>query len=177
MEEGGGADEETPDEHLGAGGMESGRGVLEIRAGEKQTGGKEDRDEDVEAVKKNEFGVLGEIADFGVVSGEIASTRNPADVRPPKTMDMGRVCVLGFVRVLMMVAMMISPPEGSALHASGSEQSEQELAEARGAVRFVGKIAVVDACDRKHADEIEGEGDASDEPTTASPDHSRAAEV
>ena len=48
-----------------------------------------------------------------------------------------------------------SPPESSALDAEQSEKSKEELNGTGGFVRFVTEVAMVDACDKKHPDDVE----------------------
>lgn len=90
---------------------------------------------------------------------------------------MGRVGVLLLVAVLVMVAVMVGPPKGAALDGGAAPDGEEELAEAGGGVGLVGEIAVVDAGDGEHAQEVEGDGRPGGEGAPTGPDHSEAAEV
>ncbi len=75
------------------------------------------------------------------------------------------------------MAMMVGPPERAALHRGASEDREEELAHARGAVSFVGEIAVMDTRHRKHTDEVERDGGPDGERTCADPNHAETAGV
>ena len=83
--------------------------------------------------------------------------------------------VLGSVAVQVVMAMMIGPPERAALHGGAGEHGEEELAEARRAVGLVREIAVVDARDREHADEVQGHRSPDGKGAGTGPDHAEAA--
>jgi hypothetical protein len=87
------------------------------------------------------------------------------------------VHVLGFIGVLVMMTMVVRPPESAALNASGPKQGEEKLAESRRAVAFMGEISVIDSCYRKHSDEVQRRGKFCREPTSAGPNYAQAAEV
>ena len=76
-----------------------------------------------------------------------------------------------------MMAMVVCPPKSAALNASGSKQGEEKLAESRGAVAFMGKVAVIDSGHREHADEIQRRGNFCREPTTAGPNYAQTTEM
>ncbi len=87
VKEKGGADEETPHEHLPTVGAE-GRGEgFEGDSETEEGNGKEDRHDEIEAVEPDELGKFREILDLGIVGGEVAFAGNPADVRPPESMN------------------------------------------------------------------------------------------
>ena len=60
------------------------------------------------------------------------------------------------IRIAMMVAMVGSPPQRSALHTGGAYQGEQELHRTRGAERLVREIAVIETGQGEHAHGVEG---------------------
>ena len=64
-----------------------------------------------------------------------------------------------------------------ALHRRRTPQREEKLASARRAVGLVGKVAVIDARDRKHPNEVEKHARPDAKPTPADPDRAQAAEV
>ena len=111
VEEDGGADEETPDEQLRAVGAQAGGVGFEGDTRQEDGGREENRHDEVEAVEPDELGEFREVLDLGVIGREITAAGDPADVGPNETMDVGRVCVLGVVRVLVVVAVMVGPPE------------------------------------------------------------------
>ena len=90
---------------------------------------------------------------------------------------MRSVSVLGIVGVLVVMEMMVRPPERAALHGRGGPEREEELADAGGAVGLVGEIAVVDAGNGEHPQKIEGNGGPNGEGAPAHPDHSEARQV
>ncbi len=177
VEEEGRADEEAPDEQLPAVRVQP-RGVeLEELAAAEDGEGEGEGDDRVEAVEEDELRILGQVAHRRVVGREIAAAGDPADVGPPEAVDMRRVGVLGLVGMLVMMPVMIGPPEGAALHRGGAEEGEEELADPRGAVGLVREVPVVDAGDREHADEVQGDGRPDREGTGSGPDCAQAAQV
>ena len=75
----------------------------------------------------------------------------PAHVAPEKAVLHRRVHVLRLVRIDVMMAVVGGPPDRSALHRRGAEQAEDELADPRGLEGAVREIAVIEAGDREHA--------------------------
>jgi len=177
VEEGGGADEESPDEKLRAVGLKRRRGVGEEVAEREEADREQYGNDDIKTTEPDNLGIFGEVLDLGIIGGEIAFARDPADVRPEKTVDAGRVGVDGLVGVLVMVAMVGGPPKRAALDSGSRPEGEEELAEAGSAVGFVGKIAVQNSGDGEHADDVEGERHPDDEPAPADPDHAQATEM
>jgi len=151
----------------GAYGLKEGAGA---ESGERE----ENRDDEVEAVEPHELGEFREVLDLGVVGREIAAGRDPADMGPEEAVDVGRMGVLRIVGVEVMVAMMVGPPERAALDGRRGPQREEELADAGRAVGLVGEVAVVDAGDGKHADEVECDGGPDGDGAPADPDHGEA---
>ena len=92
-------------------------------------------------------------------------------------MHMRRVRVLGIIRVLVMVAMMIGPPERPALHRGAGPQREEKLAGARGGEGFVREVTVMDARHREHADEIKRDRRPGGKGAHAHPQHAEAADM
>jgi hypothetical protein len=63
--------------------------------------------------------------------------------------------VFGLVRIAVVVAVMGSPPQRTALGAGLRQECEHELKHAAGLVGAVGKVSVVDTGHREHADEVQ----------------------
>src|SRR3954469_21418573 len=73
--------------------------------------------------------------------------------------------------------MMIGPPQRTALDGGAGEDGEEELAEARGAIALVRKIAVMDARNGKHADEIKRDRGPDGHRAPADPDYTETRAV
>tara|TARA_B100000749_G_scaffold216547_1_gene171434 strand:+ start:1555 stop:1854 length:300 start_codon:yes stop_codon:yes gene_type:complete len=54
------------------------------------------------------------------------------------------------IGVLVMVSVMRCPPQGATLGSAGAQNSEDELGRATGLERFVGKVPVIESCNREH---------------------------
>ena len=158
-------------------GAEAGGMDLQNPAQGEDRGGKHRRHQGVEAIEEHELGIPGQVGNLGIVGRKIAPAGDPADVRPPKAVDVGRVRVLRLVRMLVMVAVVIGPPKRPSLDGSASKKGEQELAEARGMVGLVGEIAVQDARDGEHAHEVQRHCQADGEEAGAAPNDAEASEV
>ena len=172
VKEDGRGNEETPDEHL-----PSRRAVACRKEGADciEAYGEQGGDEGVEAIEKNQLGVFREVRDFGVIGWKIFLTRNPADVRPPEAIDHGRVFVVFFVGVLVMVSVSVGPPEGATLHGEGGPDRHDELEGTRRGKSFVRKVAMEEARDGEHAEEVEAHGRPDRDGTCSHPDDSEAA--
>ena len=120
-------------------------------------------------------GNSGEVFDLRVVGREIAPAGDPADVRPPETVDMRRVGVVSLVGMLVVVTMMIRPPQAAALNRGGAPKCQKKLAEARGAVRLVREVAMVNARHGEHPQEVEDDGSGHCERAPSDPHDSDAA--
>ena len=147
--------EEAPDQHLPAVGVQARRPLLQRHAEEEHADGEQHRHDDVEAVEPAQLGEVHEIAHALQVRRETFLRQEPAHVGAHEAVLDGRVRVLRLVRILVVIAMMRGPPDGPALHGRGAEHAEQELPDARGLERLVREVAVVEAGDREHADEIQ----------------------
>lgn len=77
----------------------------------------------------------------------------------------------------MMVTMGGGPPERASLHGGISEGCEEELDGAGGLEGFVGKVAVVEAGDGEHPDEVEEDRGNDDGPIDPDPEAKEAAGV
>src|SRR3954464_8874486 len=115
--------------------------MFERHSTEKKRRGKKRRHDEVEAIQENQLRVFREVLDLRVVGREVALAGNPADVRPPETVDMRRMRVGVFIGVLVMMPMMVGPPKRSALHGRAGKHRQEKLADARSLVSFVRKIA------------------------------------
>ena len=95
------------------------------------------RNESIKPVQENQLRELRQIFDTIVVGGKIPRARNPTNVRPPKTTMPRRVRIVVLVGMLMMVTVLIGPPERAALHRRSADQSEEKLHRSRSAESFV----------------------------------------
>ena len=173
VEEDDGADE-APDEELPAGGAEGGMRALQPSARAVERCAEQQRDERVEAVEEDEFGILGEVLDAAVVGGEVAGVGDPAHVRPPEAVLPWRVRVRLLVRVLVVVPVVRRPPERAALDGRGAERAKQELHEPRGLEAPMREVAVVKPSDGEHPHEVERNRDSGGGPTPADPQDAKA---
>ena len=85
--------------------------------------------------------------------------------------------VVAVMVTAVVMAVMIGPPERTSFHRGAREDREKKLAHPRGAVGFVGEVAVVDAGDKKHPDEVECHGGPDRDWADANPERSQAARV
>jgi len=143
-----GAQEEAPGEQAPA-------------AHEEQGDGEDGGGHQVVLVEPAKFGKLGEVAD--VVEARVVEFvgKNPADMRPPKPEERGRVEVLLLVRETVVMAMMGGPPEDTLLRGRHGHPGDDKLEPAAGLEGAVGEIAVIAGGDEEHADFVEE--DAGDE--------------
>jgi hypothetical protein len=121
----------------------------------KKTARQRYRNEPVEAIEEKEFRETGKIANIVKPGREVSASCDPPNVTPEKTMLMGRVDITRFVGVTMVMAMMRSPPEGTALYCRVAQDSEDKLAHARSLERSVREVAMVEARHRKHPYDVE----------------------
>ena len=70
-----------------------------------------ERPDQIEAVEKDELRILHKIPDQPVVRGKVPAAGQPADVRPEEAMHVGRMSVFRFIGMLVVVAVMVGPPE------------------------------------------------------------------
>jgi hypothetical protein len=75
------------------------------------------------------------------------------------------------------IAMMRGPPDRAALHGRGADHAEQELRHARGLEGLVGEIAVVEAGDREHPQEVERHANDEGDRAHAHHEHEQAGRV
>ena len=68
----------------------------------------------------------------------------------------GGVQIILAVGVLVVVAMVSGPPQRPPLGSGRSEQGKHELPAATGFERFVGEVAMVEACYCKHPKSVKG---------------------
>ncbi len=104
------ADKEAPDKKLWTRHAEAGSPSFQASAKPVDPQGEYKGHDKVEAVKKDQFGILGQVLDLGVVGRKIAFAGDPTDMRPKKTMHDGRVCIVLVVAMAVMVAMVTGPP-------------------------------------------------------------------
>jgi hypothetical protein len=101
----------------GCDGLEQGAEPIEPEAEDR-------RHHEIEAIEEDEFGKLREVADDAIIGRKVFAARHPADMRPPKAGEAGRMDVMLVVGVLMMVPMYRGPPQGPALHGGIAERGE-----------------------------------------------------
>ena len=89
----------------------------------------------------------------------------------------GRVNIDFFVGMFVVVSMGGGPPERTTLHRAVAEDGKKKLAKARCLEGAMGKVAVVEAGDREHADEVEKDGGDKDSGVDSDPENGKAAEV
>ena len=90
-------------------------------------------------------------------------------------MNVWRVSIFRLIAVFVVMAVMIGPPERTSLHRGAREDREKKLAHPRGAVGFVGEVAVMDTGNRKHADEVERDRRPHGKGACADPNHAETA--
>jgi len=77
----------------------------------------------------------------------------------------------------VVMAVMRRPPDWAALHGRGTEYGKRELRSARRLERAVGKIAMIEAGDREHAQRVQRHGGTDSDGADADPDHAQARQV
>ena len=122
-----GANEEAPHKKLEAVGAETRSIFLKKPADGPKTNPVDPRNHLIVAIQEHEFWKFSQILDATVVGREVSLTGDPTNVGPQKAVNLRGVSVFLFVRMLVMVAMDGSPPEGSALHGGISPESEDKL--------------------------------------------------
>src|SRR5690242_17126628 len=111
-------------------------------------------------VEPTEFGKFGEVADVVDARADVLVGNNPAEMRPKKTEERGRVQVVFLIGEAMVMPMMGSPPEDTLLRGRHSHEGDDELKDAASFIGAVRKIAVIAGSDEKHAhDEKRDAGD------------------
>jgi hypothetical protein len=85
--------------------------------------------------------------------------------------------VLLLIAVAVVVTMMGRPPQGAALNGGVAHDTENELPDPVGSIRFVREITVVETGYGEHANEVEGERNADGGPTPADPKHGQTTDV
>ncbi|KAG1441034.1 hypothetical protein G6F57_018834 [Rhizopus arrhizus] len=155
MEQHDGGNEEAPDQQLRSRGVQARRPALQRGAEGIQRRGEQYGNRGVEAIQPTQFREARQVGDARKVRGEGFAGQEPAHVAPPEAMAGGRMQILFIVGVAVMVAMVRGPPQRSALHAGGPDDSEYELHRSRRLEGAMRKIAVVERGDREHAHGIE----------------------
>jgi hypothetical protein len=151
------AHEEAPHQKLEAIGMQGGYPFLQEHSESEGAEGEQQGNHQIKTVQPDQLRELRQVFDFGVIRREIAAGGDPADVGPQEAVGVRRMSIFRLVRVQVVVAVMISPPERTPLHGGTCPNRHHELEEPRGAVGFVRKVPVMDACDGKHPQEVQGD--------------------
>ena len=90
---------------------------------------------------------------------------------------MGRVKILRLIGMLVVMAVMSSPPERTALSGAGTQYSEHKLGWAAGFKGLVGKVAVVKSGNCEHSHQEEGGREPNGEGTNPSIEGQQAGHV
>src|SRR5271170_7148116 len=112
-------------------------------------------------VQPSEFGEFGEVADVVEARFVVTVGKNPADVRPPKAEQGGRMEVVFLVRIAMMMPVMSGPPEHSFLRGRHRHPGDDELKPAAGLEGAMREVTMVARGDKEHANFVSqqaGEG-------------------
>ncbi len=177
VEQRGGADEESPDEQLPAVRAEGGEKMVQHGPGDEQSDGEKNWDHRIKAIEPNEFRIFGEVAHASVVGGKIPRATDPPNMSPPESVLPRRVGVVFLVGMLVMMAMLLRPPQGAALDGGGADDREAKLRKARGLESAMGKIAVIKSGDGEHSDHIKRERGYHCCPTPTHPNKAQATDV
>ena len=92
-----------------------------------------------------------EIADVVEARVVVLVGHDPADVRPEKSKQRGRMKIEFLIGMAMMMAMMRCPPQHAFLRRAHGHEGDYELKGAAGFEGAVRKIAVVSGGNEKHA--------------------------
>ena len=96
---------------------------------------------------------------------------------PPEAMAAGRVNILLLIRKAVMMAMMGRPPEWAPLNRRITHRPEYKLPEPIGFECFMGKIAVVEAGDGEHTNQVKQDRHTDSCPGPADPESPQAHQV
>jgi preprotein translocase subunit SecG len=77
---------------------------------------------------------------------------------PPETLLSGAVVIFGLIAGAMVMAVMGSPPQRAALNRTIASGSHQELHDATGAERTMGKVTMVKTSDGEHPRDVQHDG-------------------
>ncbi len=87
--------------------------------------------------------MLHEVLHAAVVRRSVLRAGDPANVRPEEALQGGESHIRMIIRVLVVVAMVGRPPEGTALHGGITPHGKNELHETRSAEGAMRKVAMV----------------------------------
>ena len=102
-------------------------------------------------IQPAQLGKFCEIADVVEARVVVFIGHDPADVRPEKSKQCGRMKVQFLIGMAMMMAMMRRPPQYALLRRAHGHERDYELKDAAGFKRAVRKIAVISGSNEKHA--------------------------
>ena len=85
--------------------------------------------------------------------------------------------ILLLIRVAVMMPMMGRPPEWASLHGRIAQSPKNKLPEPVGFESFMRKIAVVEACDGEHADQVKQDRHTDSCPGPADPENTQTHQV
>ncbi len=108
---------------------------------------------DVVAVEPAQLRVLREVGDLVQVARGVLRPAEPQHVRLEEAARAGRMRIARRVGVLVVLPMLASPPQRTALAGLQRDEREHELHRPARLVRAVREVAVRDALDAEHADE------------------------
>lgn len=115
-------------------------------------------------VEQPEFGILLEVFHGAVGTLPESTGDHPAHVSPPYRSDDGGMRIVLRVRMLVVVAVVSSPPERTFLQGRATDPGEDKLEPAAGLVRPVGEIAMVNTGDAEHSHHVKENGQADSGP-------------
>jgi len=127
--------------------------------------------QDVEAIEPAQLRELQQITHATQIGLKTARRQEPAHVRANEAVLYGRVRILGFVGVGVVVTMMRRPPERPALHRRRADDAKDELPHPRGLEGTVREVAVIEPGDGKHAHDIGEHGHHDGHGAPTDPDH------
>jgi hypothetical protein len=106
------------------------------------------------AIEPPELGILEEILYPGIIVmvAEVPAVKDPPHMGIEKAVNPRGMRILGSIRIVMMMAMNCSPVDHPLLGGCLTEESEDELKEARCLKGAMGKVPVIPCSDGKHPD-------------------------
>src|ERR1700722_5679245 len=135
-------DKKPPDKHLSAACVERRIFALQPKPEKVQSDSEKNRHQDIETIKPTQFGIASQICNDGPIGAKRLPRQKPSDMASPEPAVRGRVRILLCIGMAVMIAMMRGPPQRPALHATGADQREDELQDARCLERLVRKVTV-----------------------------------
>src|SRR5262249_58428422 len=101
------------------------------------------------------FRIASEVLNSIPIRRLVLAAYHPPYVRPPETVHDRRMDIPFKVGVAVVTPVMRRPPQRPLLHGGASQNGEQELKQAAGLVRPMGKKSVIPRGEREHSDRIQ----------------------